>query len=150
VSLQVGYVYCLKSKATGNVKVGWAADVQARRAALATGSEAELEIVGFFTGTMGAEAWVKNLLSGRNLRGEWFRDDDGRVSQWFELTGSLRSEASVGPAGGFPEGLSADHAQFKLRLPKAILERVAALANENFRSTGAEIAWRLQKSFGQF
>ncbi|HEL3740223.1 TPA: Arc family DNA-binding protein [Stenotrophomonas maltophilia] len=150
MSLRIGYVYCLKSKTSGNVKIGWAVDVAARRAALATGSEAELDVAAFFSGTMGAEAWVKGLLADRRLRGEWFRDDDGLVSQWFALTEALRSEGVEDLPEVYPETLSAEHAQFKLRLPKAILERVAALANENFRSTGAEIAWRLQKSFGQF
>lgn len=66
-------VYILQAGNTDMVKIGWAEDVESRRAGLQTGHYEELRIIRVIETTAPAERWLHRHFAAQHVRNEWFR-----------------------------------------------------------------------------
>lgn len=79
----MGAVYLVRAGCAGPVKIGWAFDIEARVKTLQTGNREPLNLVAFIAGSRVLEIEMHRLFADRALRGEWFDDRDGEISDVF-------------------------------------------------------------------
>jgi prophage antirepressor-like protein len=71
------YVYAIREKDTGNIKLGISADPERRLRDLQTGNSSELELVAYVKAKnrFADETALHKKASGHHIRGEWFSQD---------------------------------------------------------------------------
>lgn len=79
----IGFVYCIENLTTNDCKIGWAVNPCDRIRRLRTGNDSPIALVDWFPGNRRTEAAVHRHLKDRRLLGEWFANDDGKVTRWF-------------------------------------------------------------------
>jgi DNA-binding transcriptional regulator YiaG len=77
------FVYCIAEEGSEFVKIGKAKNVNARRKELRTGSARPLTLAGQIPRGVAEEAALHWLFAPQHARGEWFRNDDGKITSWF-------------------------------------------------------------------
>lgn len=70
-----GFVYFIKSRDNGLIKIGWAIDPISRLKILQTGSSTALNLIGCIYGSLKAEAEIHKLMKGLKTRAEWYIAD---------------------------------------------------------------------------
>lgn len=71
-AIRDGFVYFVRAKEWGSIKIGWSAKPTLRFATLASGSLIELELMGAVPATSADEKAVQNKFIGQIIRNEWF------------------------------------------------------------------------------
>ncbi len=73
-------VYFIQDTHTGNIKIGYAADPQARLATLQTGCPSTLILLGSIPGGLEGERALHSRFRKHRVRGEWYRPDPAILS----------------------------------------------------------------------
>ena len=80
-----GVVYFVEAPATGQIKIGFTTNIEARFKALSAHSGAELRLLATMPGTRRKERTLHRKFAADRVRGEWFRATD-------DLLAYIRSE----------------------------------------------------------
>lgn len=75
-----GFVYVIRDDASGLAKIGYSKDPSDRLRKLQTGSPVRLWLVCIMPGNLSTEAALHGVFKERRVRGEWFDDADGTIS----------------------------------------------------------------------
>lgn len=67
-----GWIYFVKARQDGPIKIGWTVDPQKRLAQLQTGSHVRLFILGTIEGSSAGESTLQKRWAQYRIRGEWF------------------------------------------------------------------------------
>jgi len=69
---RAGWVYAIRSRDTGLIKLGMSRDPKRRLRDLSTASSSELELLWSHGGGLSLEAFLHRYFTARHVRGEWF------------------------------------------------------------------------------
>ena len=82
------YIYLIKNKDTGHMKIGIAKDIKQRLKALQTGSVSELEVLSLIYSETPytLEKNLHNRFASKRLRGEWFNLEGSDIEYIMKLS----------------------------------------------------------------
>lgn len=83
--LRRGYVYCIRDDEADAVKIGFSKNPISRLRQLQTANSRRLRLLCVFDTTQAFERSLHRSFAGRRLHGEWFRDEDRRVSRLLRM-----------------------------------------------------------------
>ena len=73
----MGHVYFIQETDTGAIKIGWSSNLRKRLAALQICHHSKLKLLAAFEGNIGEEKDTQNHFKEFNIRGEWFKPNEG-------------------------------------------------------------------------